>query len=133
MTDTTITCNYCQQPARLVGREAIYPRRRDLRGLKFWHCAPCGAWVGCHRGIQKPLGRLADAELREAKREAHVAFDELWRRTTPAGSFDRNGAYRWLARQLGIERSNCHIGMFDVETCRQVVEVCERKVDSLKA
>jgi hypothetical protein len=28
-----------------------------------------------------------------------------------------------LAEQLGINRSQCHIGMFDVAQCQRVVEV----------
>lgn len=117
-------CDYCDNEAQLVSGDIIYPHRSDLYYLRFWQCAPCNAYVGCHKGTTRPLGRLANTELRQAKQDAHVAFDELWRRTTPAGSFDRNGAYTWLAEQLGIERCNCHIGMFDVKTCRRVVEVC---------
>lgn len=105
--------------------ETIYPHRPDLFALQFWCCVHCDAWVGCHRGTTKPLGRLANAELRQAKQDAHVAFDALWRRTTPAGTFDRGGAYTWLAQQLDIERADCHIGMMDVEQCRRVVEICE--------
>lgn len=118
---TTILCNYCQKPAQLVGGDTIYPHRRDLYARKFYNCAPCGAWVGCHPGTTKPLGRLADAELRIAKQQAHAAFDPLWRSNV---NMKRKDAYAWLAKQLGIERKRCHIGYFDVETCRRVVEIC---------
>ena len=37
----------------------------------------------------------------------------------------RKAAYRWLSKQLGISAKICHIGMFDVETCKRVVEICE--------
>ena len=117
---TTILCDYCQQPARLVGGETLYPHRRDLYARKFYHCAPCSAWVGCHPGTTKPLGRLADRELRTAKQEAHAAFDPFWRKS----GMKRNHAYGWLAKQLGIKREQCHIGMMDVETCRRVVVIC---------
>lgn len=119
-------CDYCNNEAELVSGETIYPHRPDLYHLNIYHCAPCDAWVGCHRGTTKPLGRLANAELRQAKMEAHAAFDQLWKRTTPAGTFDRKGAYKWLAEQLGISRDDCHIGTFDVEQCRKVVEVCTK-------
>ncbi|WP_247790043.1 MULTISPECIES: zinc-finger-containing protein [unclassified Bradyrhizobium] len=36
----------------------------------------------------------------------------------------RGSGYRWLSEQLGINRKRCQIGMFDVETCRRVVEIC---------
>lgn len=123
-----MNCDYCNKEAELVGGDAIYPHRPDLHGLKFYYCANDAAWVGCHRGTTKPLGRLANAELRQAKQDAHVAFDRLWRATTPAGSFDRNGAYKWLAQQLGINRNDCHIGMMNVEQCQRVVQICEAQV-----
>lgn len=127
MSLTKVDCDYCQRPVQLVSGEVVYPHRPDLYHLRFWQCAPCDVWVGCHRGTERPLGRLANAELRAAKIAAHVAFDELWKRTTPAGSYSRTGAYRWLAEQLGIEVERCHIGMFDVEQCQRVVEICEAR------
>jgi len=120
-----VTCPYCNQPAALVAGVAIYPYRPDLAHLSFWQCAPCGARVGCHKGTTQPLGRLANAELRLAKQQAHAAFDPLWR--TPAFGETRNSAYNWLADRLGIPRADCHIGMFDVEQCRRVVEVCAER------
>lgn len=125
-------CPYCGNDAKLVTGEVIYPHRKDLFDLKFWHCEPCDAYVGCHKkgawvpDSHKhsdgtiPLGRLANAELREAKKSAHAAFDPIWtdQRMT------RKTAYKWLANALGIDRKECHIGMMDAERCRKVVEVC---------
>lgn len=114
-------CPYCNNEAQLVGGDAIYPHRPDLHSLRFWKCTPCDAWVGCHAGTERPLGRLANAELRRAKMEAHAAFDPLWK----SGQMKRKDAYGWLTTQLGIKRHDCHIGAFDVETCLRVVEVCK--------
>lgn len=115
-------CDYCHNDAQLVGGEVIYPHRPDLRQLRFWQCAPCDAWVGCHPGTERALGRLANAELRRARQGAHAAFDPIWK----SGRMKRNAAYSWLTEQIDIRRSDCHIGMMDVETCKRVVEVCER-------
>ena len=114
-----VTCPYCDRVAKLVTGHAIYPHRPDLFGKKFYLCSPCGAWVGCHpngRG-DKPLGRLANAELRKAKQVAHAAFDPLWK----SGMMSRASAYKRLAESMQISRDNCHIGMFDVEQCGAVV------------
>lgn len=118
-----VLCDYCQQPAALVGGAAIYPHRPDLARKLFWLCDRDDAWVGCHPGGSRPLGRLANTELRQAKIEAHAAFDPLWRDR----AMTRRQAYQWLAEQLGIDSDDCHIGMFDVETCRRVVAVCEAR------
>lgn len=115
-----ILCPYCGDKARLVGGLDIYPHRPDLYEKKFYQCVPCDAYVGCHQGTEKALGRLANAELRAAKMAAHAAFDPLWKK----GAKKRGSAYAWLSDQLLIEKKACHIGMFDVETCRRVVEVC---------
>lgn len=123
MTQLRVTCDYCHRDAELVKGNVIYPHRPDLFARWFWRCEPCGAWVGCHargRGEwdgKRPLGRLANAELRRAKQAAHGAFDPLWR----SGAMGRRDAYAWLAEQLGIAIQNCHIGKFDVDGCRAVV------------
>lgn len=114
-----INCDYCGKPAELVHGNVIYPHRPDLASKLIYRCIPCAAYVGCHEGTEKPLGRLANSELRKAKMRAHAAFDPLWK----SGGMKRASAYKWLAGQLGIEGKDCHIGMFDVDRCNRVVEV----------
>jgi len=87
-------------------------------------CRPCNAYVGVHRGSNKPLGRLANAELRQWKQAAHAAFDPLWKTGRFRGK--RNGAYKWLAAQMGLPVEETHIGMFDVEKCKRVIQICEK-------
>lgn len=70
------------------------------------------------------MGRLADAHLRQAKLKAHEAFDPIWK----GRKMSRSKAYGWLAKQLGISREETHIGMFDLETCRLVIEICREAV-----
>lgn len=123
-----LLCPYCDQPASLVAGRAIYPYSRDLATKPYWFCAPCKAWVGCHDGTTRPLGRLANAELRSWKQAVHAAFDPLWqakmRRDGCTKGKARGAGYKWLAEQLGIDRKRCHVGMFDVATCRRAVEIC---------
>ena len=121
MDGLTPLCPYCGSFSKMVGGDVIYPHREDLFEKNFYLCAPCDAYVGIHVGTTKPLGRLANKSLREAKKAAHAAFDPLWR----SGSMKRASAYKWLAQQLGIDGRDCHIGMFDVATCYRVIEVCE--------
>lgn len=115
----TVRCDYCHEPAEFVTGECVYPHRRDLWHREFYICVPCEAWVGCHKGTNRPLGRLANAELRLAKMAAHGVFDPFWK----ARGWKRGRAYAWLSQELGIDRSACHIGMFDVLRCRRVVEI----------
>jgi len=100
----------------VTGKE-IYPHRKDLYKLTFYSCSPCKAYVGCHATSEKPLGRLANSELRKAKSAAHRAFDPLWK----SGDMKRKQAYKWLSQIIEIDGKDCHIGMFDIETCENVV------------
>lgn len=85
MTHAAPTCPYCQRPSLLVTGKTIYPHRPDLVAKRFWQCAPCDAYVGCHppagrngKGGQGdgtvPLGRRARsrAAVIEAKHCASV-------------------------------------------------------------
>lgn len=127
-----ITCPYCQQPAKyMASSEAVY-HGRDYGPL--WACLKCEAWVGCHPGTKKPLGRLANAELRKAKMAAHAAFDPIWKARyatkSPADpkykkGMARGGRYKKLAELMGLTRDECHIGEMNVEQCLKVVELCQ--------
>lgn len=116
-------CPYCGNPSELVSGGVVYPRRPDLASKWFWRCAPCKAWVGCHPTTQRPLGRLANAELRSAKSVVHSVFDLIWK----GGEMSRGNAYAWLADQLGIPVSECHVGMFDLERCKLAIDVCRER------
>lgn len=126
-----VTCPYCHRPAELVTGAAIYPRRRDLLGLWFYRCVPCDARVGCHKGTHppKPLGRLANAELRGLKQQVHALFDPLWR----SNEMSRNSAYAWFAKALSISAANCHVGMFDEDTCRAALAVLRARLEQKAA
>lgn len=118
--ETVITCPYCHHPAQLVGGDAVYPHLPYLSSKKFYYCATDRAWVGCHEGTEKPFGTLANAELRMARMAAHAALDPIWQ----SGKVRRVAAYQWLALKLGINVHDCHVGQFDLETCRRVIEIC---------
>lgn len=90
---------------------------------KIYLCRDCNAYVGVHKGTDKPLGRLADKELRYWKKEAHAAFDPIWKN----GAMYRGKAYLWLAEQMGLRTDETHIGMFDVEQCKKVVSICNNE------
>lgn len=115
-----VLCPYDNTMARLVSGEVIHPTYRALWEYSFYLCETCRAYVGTHKGTIKPLGLPANSELRLARRDAHALFDQLWK----SKRMSRTRAYKWLANQLHISVRNCHIGAFDVATCRRVVELC---------
>lgn len=125
-----ILCNYCGHHSDYVDSSEVYRRSYGM----IYLCRPCNAWVGVHKNTDKPLGRLANASLREWKKKAHASFDPLWKRKLSKRqkelgldykkSYARESGYKWLAEQMGIDGKDCHIGMFDIEQCKKVVQIC---------
>lgn len=120
-----ITCQYCNQPAHLVTGAKIYPHRPDLAYLNFWFCdnGHEPAYVGCHKGTDKPFGTLATNVLRKRRNATHKVFDRLWL----DNDYTRKGAYKALAEYMQIPVKECHIGMFNIEQCEQVMEFVNDK------
>jgi hypothetical protein len=75
------------------------------------------------------LGHLAGPELRQARSAAHDAFDPIWQ----SGRMSRTKAYRWLSKKLDIPYAKTHIGMFDVDMARRVVDLCRPPVAEERA
>ena len=109
------TCPYCGRSATL-GSHSI-----GSRMVYRWTCPSdaCNAYVGCHKNSLKPLGTLANPNLRKARVRAHNVFDRLWR----SGKMQRGDAYRLLRDKLGLSEDEAHIGRFDIATCLKVVKI----------
>lgn len=125
-------CPYCGRRTILADSKLLY------NGISYgmvYLCKPCYAFVGCHKGTTKALGRLADMALRTAKKEAHAWFDPIWQRAMGDGlsKMDaRHAAYKWLSETLCIDFAHTHIGMFNLQQCAEVVTLCKQKYKLLK-
>lgn len=117
MTDSPY-CSECgSHNCSLVSGTRIYPHRPDLADRKFWECM-CGAYVGCHKGTDKPFGKPAGKKLRELRMKVHEQFDRLWK----SGGMTRKAAYGDMAAFLQVSQNNCHIGSFCESDCIKVLE-----------
>lgn len=119
-----IVCPYCGELAQRVTGELIYPKLPHLHSVIIYECTPCDARVGTHKNSGKPLGRLANKELRTLKMQTHAAFDRLWK----CDHMDRTNAYIFLAKAMGIKKQFCHIGMFNEDQCRQAIDISRTKL-----
>lgn len=111
-------CPYCGAEANLVDSSIVYGKSYG----KIYLCSSypqCDAYVGVHKGTDEPLGRLANAELREWKKKAHKAFDIIWK----SGGMSRDQAYQLLQRKMKLSEEEAHIGKFDVDQCKRVVSI----------
>jgi hypothetical protein len=118
-------CQYCNKEAIWVENKEVYGHNYG-KSYMIWLCKGCDAYVGCHNNTQKPLGMLANKELRLARKTAKDLFIKQkigdWHAVK---NNVKNEAYKWLAEQLGLEKKYTHFGMFDLKTCNKVIELCK--------
>ena len=127
---TEVICPYCQTPTKFVGGKTVYGFRASPEQIKrnYYHCAPCNAHVGTHRGTTIPYGIPANAELRHKRSKVHSVFDKLWTNKMTA----RQIAYFWLAIKMQIPTDDAHIGMFNDEQCERAMKLLkEREISDL--
>lgn len=104
-------------PTCPVHRLEMVPR--ESKYGKFLSC-PC--WPNCdimgtwHSWTQQWL--VSDAATRDARKSAHDVFDSWWREER----IPRRRAYEMLAEGLGVPRGDCHIRLFDEDTCFRVID-----------
>lgn len=125
----------CGKRAYVTAGVAIYPHAKNLHHKNFFLCSiddgGCGRYVGCdYRG--NPLGDPADALTRTARKDAHEIFDSLWSSRSDAfseaaRSRARTEEYAWMARLLGLEKKDAHIGRLSYEQCQVLIRACEAR------
>ena len=100
-------CPYCDSEVIFTSNSIIYGEKYG--NGKCYKCTKCDAYVGVHNGTKTPLGRMANKELRELKKQAHALFDPIWQNKQKT----RSEAYTDLAKALSIPKKECHFGWFD--------------------
>lgn len=122
-----ITCPYCGAAAVL--REGSYVYGERSRGEMLYVCLnypKCDSYVGVHHGTQKPLGTLADAELRNKRIKTHRIFDQIWKNNL----MTRKEAYRWMEYFMGLPRHSGHIGKFSEYRCQVLMDKCKEILEN---
>lgn len=110
-----VICPYCHQSAEWIENKEIYGRNYG-KSYMMWYCQKDNAYVGCHNNTQRPLGTMANRELREWRKKAHAHIDPIWQ----SGQLARGQVYARLKRALGKQ---IHIGESDIEMCKKILEV----------
>lgn len=118
---TPTVCNICEgSKVELVCNDEIYGGRQFGKWPYAYLCRDCGSYVGVHNHTDIPLGTLADAPLREARKYYKQFFINLCKSRKATTS----DMYRWLASKMEIAPQECHWGMFDIERCRLAGQIC---------
>lgn len=119
-----VFCDYCGRRANSLIAKSFMEEvtEKSISASTAW------PMLASTRGRISRLGRLANAELRYWKKEAHAAFDPLWKYGRFKGY--RNAAYAWLAERMGLPVEKTHIGMFDVRECKKAIQICRNERSS---
>lgn len=79
----------------------VYPRSPKLAHDKFWMCNSCKNFIGCHKNANKnkmkPLGVIANKELKQARISIHNIIDPIWKEE----KMKRGEVYAILSQELG--------------------------------
>ena len=112
-------CNLCgSNHVNLVNNSLLYGKEYGKYPYVYL-CTDCNAYVGVHPNL-KPMGVLADNEMRELRRKCHDLFDKRW--TTKE---ERENQYNILGRQLGYERGRCHFSWMSKDELLKALLVLE--------
>jgi hypothetical protein len=123
-------CDYCQGEVELASNARLYGGTEYGKWPYVYLCTGCGASVGLHPHTDLPLGTLADAETKAA-RKAGKAWFMRWldRRMEGRDRKDysriRKGCYMELAMALEIPVEECHWAMFSAERARRAGQVSQ--------
>jgi hypothetical protein len=74
-----------------------------------YYCDDCTAVVACHPNTYNPMGFMATSAVRRLRQKVHRLLDPIWENNF----LSRSDAYDWLANQLSIAPSECHISHFN--------------------
>lgn len=109
-------CPFC-------GHEVVKTSNKEIYGKEYGNgvcylCRNCKASVGTHPD-GRPLGILANREMRILKKACHDLFDYVWK----TDKMPRNSAYEILSEKLQIDIKDCHFGHFDMERLFKALKI----------
>ena len=118
----TIRCPYCGAIADLRPASEIYGDP-NAEGVLFVcrNYPGCKSYVHVYPGTNRPLGPLANGDLRHLRIVAHRKFDLIWQK----GVMSRQQAYRWMADFFCIPLREAHIGQFSEYRCQELIRKCD--------
>ena len=122
MKKNKVRCPRCGANATMRPASVVYGKE-DKRGGYLYICdryPKCDCYVGAHQKSLKPLGTLADGNLRHKRILAHKAFDRLWKE----GVMTKRQAYIWMQAKFGLSSEQAHIAKFSEYMCDELIAIC---------
>ena len=122
--DVPCECRYCQHEISIEKNSVVYNGREFGEWPWIYYCAGCKSYVGMHPYTNIPLGTIADAKTRDARKTVKAQFYAFMENT----GAKRTEAYRLLAGMMEIDPSSCHFGWFDVRECNAAKQALDKLI-----
>ena len=125
MKQKPIKCPYCHANASLRPASVVYGLNRRSQGKFLYLCdrwPACDAYVSAHDKTHRPMGTLANGDLRHKRILAHRALEQL----RQSRHMEKWEVYIWLQAKLGLDERQTHIGQFSEWMCDEVVRLCRQ-------
>ena len=124
-----IKCPYCHANASLRPASTVYGCGRRSQGKYIYLCdrwPACDAYVSAHSRTHRPMGTLANGDLRHKRILAHRALEHLQK----IRHMEKWEVYIWLQSKLGLNDRQAHIPMATAivspaKTARNWLQLCE--------
>ena len=120
---STLKCPYCGSSVLYRSADGIY--KDNSKNVMLYVCSnypECDAYVRVHPGTNKPVGTMANQQLRVLREKTHKAFDKIHK----SGIMTKQEAYYWLANLIDAPLSEAHIGYLREYYCQKVLEESEK-------
>ena len=78
----TLYCPYCKRPGVLRPAAYVYGDNNLDPEKYLYVCSgypSCDSYIGAHKKSMRPMGTMADSNLRNKRIEAHRALDAIWK------------------------------------------------------
>ena len=111
----TLYCPYCKRPGVLRPAAYVYGDNNLDPEKYLYVCSgypSCDSYIGAHKKSMRPMGTMADSNLRNKRIEAHRALDAIWKN----GYMTKHSTYIWLQNRLNL-RERTHISGNFLITC----------------
>lgn len=111
-------CPYCGRMAVLRPAKHVYGSRNLDSGNYLYVCSgypSCDSYIGVHKKTMRPMGTLANGDLRHKRIEAHRALNQV----VNSGMMTKKGIYIWLQNRFGLREKDMHIGKFSEYRCEE--------------
>lgn len=120
-----IFCPYCGSAAQLRPASTVHGEQTFSAGSYLYLCSRwpvCDSYVSAHRRNLRPMGTLANGELRHKRIVAHRELERFRKKQ----GMETWAVYLWLQGALGLSEAQTHIALFSEDRCEQVISLCKK-------